>query len=350
MSPVSRNRRRQRGFGLVEMMIAMVLGLLLVAAAIQVFLSTRASYRYNQALAEVQDGARFAMHVLTHDLRLAGYTGCPAPQSDAPSVASRSPFGDVRVISNSAAATGVTAANLLADSLTAPDDELPASADGDSDAIRLAYMRDYGVRVTGPAASLNANLKVTGNPAGWEAGDTLLVTDCRQADLFDATSVSKSTGGPWINIAHANSANSSNKLSKIYDEGARVLQPYAVVYYVDGDDGGLLRRRYFAETAKRPPTDEMVSDLTHLTVRYGVDADGDQMPDAYETEDTVDTGAAWDDVVSVRIGFVVGSETRVGDAGGQGGLTMFGDEITVPDDGRLRQVFTTTVALRNRVP
>lgn len=330
-------------------MIAMVLGLLLLAAVVQVFLGTGAAHRYNRALAEVQDGARFAMHVLRHDLRLAGYSGCPDPLIDRASpAAGGSPYGSARVIARRALAAGITGDNLLADALAMPDDELPGSADPESDALRLAYMRDYGVRVAGPANSLDANIKVDGNPGGWKAGDELLVTDCRRADLFTATDVNRSGG--TVTIAHAGDRNSDNKLSKIYAQGTRVFDPYAVVYYVRNGAGGLYRKQYFAETASTATYTELVPRLSGLTVRYGVDDDGDRIPDAYRRAAAVENGDAWPDVVAVRLGFIVASATPIGNDAGREALDVLGRSLAPPDDGRLRRVFTTTVALRNRVP
>lgn len=343
-----RRRRRQGGFGLVELMIAMVLGLLLVSAAVQVFLGTSASHRYIQALAEVQDGARFAMHVLGHDLRLAGFSGCPRPLAGrAPSAAAGSPYGNARVIARTALDVGIDGDNLLDDALALPDDELPGSADPDSDAVRLAYMRDYGVRVAGPANGPTANLKVGDNPNGWDEGDELLVTDCRRADLFAATDVSR-TGGT-VTIAHASDRNTDNKLSKVYEEGTRVLDPYAAVYYVR-DGGGLYRREHFAETVATDSITELVPGVTVLVVRYGVDVDGDRVPDVYRTAAEVENDDQWAGVVTVRLGFVVASTIRIGnDAAGET-LDVLGRQVEPPDDGRLRRVFTNTVTLRNRVP
>jgi type IV pilus assembly protein PilW len=338
---------RQRGFGLSEMMISTALGLLLIAAAVQVFLGSSAAYRYNQALAEVQGAARFAMHVLGHDLRLAGYSGCPASIDPLPSVAD-GPYASLRVISEQAVKRGITADNLLHDPLAAPDEQLPGSAAADSDALRLAYMRDYGVRIAGPANSLSANLKSSGNPGNWEAEDNLLVTDCRHADLFAVTGVGRSGGA--VAIAHASDENTSNNLSKIYDENARVLEPYAVVYYVGDSDGGLYRKQYFAETAGTATYTELVPEVFDMSVRYGVDTGGDRAPDVYRAQKAVDDNDEWDDVVAARIGLGVESDTRVGDDAGREAFEILGKEVQPPDDGRLRRVFTTTVALRNRTP
>lgn len=66
------HRRRMRGFGLIEIMIAMTLSLFLLAGIYQVFLSNKMTYNTQQALSRLQENARYVMHTLTHDLRMAG--------------------------------------------------------------------------------------------------------------------------------------------------------------------------------------------------------------------------------------------------------------------------------------
>lgn len=66
----------QRGFTLVELMVAMVLGLIVIGGVVSVFLSNQQSYRANQALGEVQDNSRIAFELMARDLRDAGMTGC----------------------------------------------------------------------------------------------------------------------------------------------------------------------------------------------------------------------------------------------------------------------------------
>lgn len=75
--PGRRTRARAAGFSLVEMMISMLLGLMVLGAAVAVFSSNRASYQANQGLGRVQENARIAFEMMARDLRAAGSTGCP---------------------------------------------------------------------------------------------------------------------------------------------------------------------------------------------------------------------------------------------------------------------------------
>lgn len=64
---------RQRGLSLVEMMVAMTIGLILTAVVLQVFLSNKQTYRFNDAMSEVQNKGRFAIQLLSSQLQQAGW-------------------------------------------------------------------------------------------------------------------------------------------------------------------------------------------------------------------------------------------------------------------------------------
>jgi type IV pilus assembly protein PilW len=56
-------------------MVAVVVGLLLILGVIQVYLTTKQSYNAQAELARMQESGRFAMDLITRDLRRAGYWG-----------------------------------------------------------------------------------------------------------------------------------------------------------------------------------------------------------------------------------------------------------------------------------
>jgi type IV pilus assembly protein PilW len=69
-------RRPVAGFSLIELMVAMVLGLIVLGAAIAVFQSNQRSYRSNEGLNRVQEGARVAYEMMSRDIRSAGTSAC----------------------------------------------------------------------------------------------------------------------------------------------------------------------------------------------------------------------------------------------------------------------------------
>lgn len=66
----------QRGLTLVELMIAMLLGLIILGAVVSVFLANRVSYNAGENLGRVQENARLAFDLMARDIREAGGSGC----------------------------------------------------------------------------------------------------------------------------------------------------------------------------------------------------------------------------------------------------------------------------------
>ena len=67
---------RMAGFGLIELMIALVLGLLVIGAAFAVFQSNQATYRANEGQNRIQESARAAFEMMSRDIRAAGGGPC----------------------------------------------------------------------------------------------------------------------------------------------------------------------------------------------------------------------------------------------------------------------------------
>ncbi|EIC23151.1 PilW family protein [Thiorhodovibrio frisius] len=76
------NRRvilRQRGVTLVELMVALTIGLFLSAGVIALYLGMTSTYRVTESQGDVSENGRFALEMLARDIRQAGYD----PQSPA---------------------------------------------------------------------------------------------------------------------------------------------------------------------------------------------------------------------------------------------------------------------------
>lgn len=68
-------RHYQGGLTLVELMIAIVLGMLVTAAVAYIFINSSSSARFDNQAASIQEGGRFSMHFLADDLRMANFWG-----------------------------------------------------------------------------------------------------------------------------------------------------------------------------------------------------------------------------------------------------------------------------------
>ena len=66
-------QKNQKGFSLIEMMIALVIGLFLMGGVISVYLSSSQSSRVNTALRTMQENGRFALASLKNSIQMAGY-------------------------------------------------------------------------------------------------------------------------------------------------------------------------------------------------------------------------------------------------------------------------------------
>ncbi|WP_028839461.1 PilW family protein [Thermomonas fusca] len=90
------SRFKQTGFGLIELMVALVLGLLVLGAAIAVFQSNLRTFNANDGQNRVQENARVAYELLSKDVRSTGSSACSAEASvlgaDAMSTAFKAPL------------------------------------------------------------------------------------------------------------------------------------------------------------------------------------------------------------------------------------------------------------------
>lgn len=77
--------RHCRGFGLIELMIALVLSLIVVLGVVQIFIAAKNTYVSQGAAAVMQEDARFALSKMLQELRMVGMFGCLGTITDASS-------------------------------------------------------------------------------------------------------------------------------------------------------------------------------------------------------------------------------------------------------------------------
>jgi type IV pilus assembly protein PilW len=343
--------RRQQGLTLIELMIAMALSLILMAGVLQVFLANKQAYRFAEASSRNQENGRFAADFLARELRMAGYLGCATLRNTTPNIIGNQPAAPAPQI------------ELDVDKAIEGSDDVGAGntwgAIEGTDVVTIRGGNLEGANLTGNLLAENANIQVNYDartkPLPWGAGSVLMVTDCQSADVFRATGVSKTTINDTKNgkdfvlqkttIAHSSAMNSSNFLSKPYGAGSKVMSWESISYYVGNDpDSGepaLYRDRYDGVSED----DEVLIDgVEDMQILYGEDTDGDGNADIYRGAAAV---ASWADVVSARISLLVRS-TDPFVLTEQQNLAWTGRAIDT-SDLRLRQIFTTTIALRNRL-
>jgi type IV pilus assembly protein PilW len=345
MNPLCRKNpprppRRARGFTLVELMVAMTIGLILSGSVIQMFLGNRQTYRAQDASSRMQETARFAFDTLAHDLRMAGYQGCPSLRAVTPRVTA-SP-----ALPAFTAATTVRGYQASGSSWTP---SLPAALSGTllgADVVSIQFTEGCAAHLTSTMASASADVEVSAsNTCAIAPDDALLISDCGSADIFRVSAVSSASGVQ--RIAHATSRNTSAELSKAYGTEAEVFRVRSYTYYLAPNPRGipaLWRLDNTLATGTDNPL-EMSEDIEDLQLRYGEDTDSppDQSGNRHVTANAV---SDWGNVVSLRVTVRVRSgEDQLASAPRT--VSFNGADLT---DHRLRKDFTATIAARNQLP
>ncbi|MDH3640235.1 MAG: PilW family protein, partial [Gammaproteobacteria bacterium] len=329
----TKNLSTQKGVTLVEVMIGMLLGLFLMGGILQVFSSSRQTYRVHEATSRMQESGRMALEVLSRDIRMADYWGCASDPSNF--VNNLDPMG-----------TGYV------DFLSGGVEGTEGGAGPDSLTLRGGFDLGLGVQPPyGPQAS--ANIKVSaGN--GLEQDDVVFVADCSAGDIFQITNANPDGAGTIVhNTGYGDPGNhnatnpgcpgaNAHCLSKIYGADASVMATREIIYTIAmGSEGqpALFRNGL-----------EFLDGIENLQILYGEDLDpvgtgGFGIANYYVPADQVVDMAR---VISIRFAVVV----RSYDDNLTGGLTqnynLFGTPVAAADN-RLRQVYSATVAVRNRL-
>lgn len=78
-------KHSSRGFGLIELLIALALSLIVVLGVAQVFISAKNTYVSQNTAAGMQEDARFVLSKMIQEIRMVGMFGCLGTVTDASS-------------------------------------------------------------------------------------------------------------------------------------------------------------------------------------------------------------------------------------------------------------------------
>ncbi|MFT4257213.1 MAG: PilW family protein [Pseudoxanthomonas sp.] len=292
------------GFSLVELMVGLVLGLLVTAAVIGIFLSNQQTARATEGLSRVQENLRTAFELMARDLRVAGGNAC---NSGSFYNALTSGTGEWwgAISSWSGALQGYAG-----DTSFASGGPAFGSSQGErlagSDALQMFSGGDAAASVASDSGSV---FTVNASDHGLVASDVLLVCDTNYSAVFNATSVNGTAIGHPTTIS--------------YDANAVLSRFNPVRWYLAYNANGgtsLYRSRVYAGAEQQ---EEVASDVSGLAFTYLVDG-----ASGYVEADSV---SDWSAVTAVRIELTVDSPDKVG------------------TDGKvLQRTLTHVVELRNR--
>ena len=346
------NAIKNSGFTVVEMMISMVLGALLLGGIISLFTNNQQTYRMIQGTANLQDNARFAIELISEDIRMAGYMGCLSSMSDitlknvlkntADDFAYQFNIG-IEGFNGSGATWTPTLPAFIANKNPTPQ--------SNTDVIVIRRVIDNGAdlikTMPPPAEALQVKNTTTLNDK-----EIAIISDCQKATIFQITNTNVQAGTGNINLVHNSGGGSTpgNKNEPLYDGPgynpgeSSIYKFISNIYYIapaqDTAGQALTNNRglpvlslWRIQEANNP--EEILRGVENLQIVYGVDSTpappsaGDGRVDQYQNASSL---ADFNRVITARIELMVNSI----------------DSIGSQNDGILRRTFSHTVKLRNR--
>lgn len=366
-----------QGLSLIELLIAMTLGLLLISGMIAVFAGNKRSSDLNSAMADIQENARFALDNMAREIRMSGFQGCLDLNFVSPNLLGNNlPTTDLQ----STAAMGSIIGNGNLWSPAPPPGFVEANHDAKpgTHALTLQFgspstyplvnaVSSGGVPDTLGPVIVDTTAGISREEFNLSVGDYGIIADCNGADIFRISSIGK--GADTATIGHAASVNDSAAFSRIYAGGAdattKFMRFVSSVYYI-GDTGqtnrngdaitALYRQSLpYGDMANNPPT-ELVSGVEDMRLAFGIRTGVESLTYVLASDPLYDPRR----IESIRIGLLLNSHDRLAADDDTNTYVLAGQMIepkngaganaagTHDSDARHRLAFNTTVKVRNR--
>lgn len=305
-----RSYRRADGLTLVEMLIAMVLGLMVVGVAIGIFLSNKQTYRATETLGRVQENARTAFELMARDIREAGGNPCVNNLPIANVLTNSASNWWSNLTSWGASVRGYGATEAFPDAAfgTAAGARLTGT-----DAIQLISGDDSVATISGHNTS-GQQFTLNTNTHGFVAGDLMVACNSRQASLFRASAVSGNT------VSHASGgSNCTGALglpmtcaaTPVYEFAAPnsvMVKLHSTRWYVANNGRGTRSLYQSRLSGMGTQNEEVAEGVQSMEVFYLM-----RGGTAYVTASTVNSAAnGWANVIAARVELTLQGDTVVG--------------------------------------
>lgn len=365
-------RAKQNGLSLIELLVSLLITGIIMAGVINSLLATKKAYVFDEQVAYIQENARFALDIISRDLREAGYSGgCNLENADVAMAVEvddalnpQGPFLEsllpVRGYDGGSIASFPSAykAKVWGGLASTSDSIIVRRADSSN-----------GAQITGSHPHTSANFLTTTN-AGVTKGDIMMLVSskCDQVGVFAVTDTPDSdkiqhnsgSGGSSSNCAQKLGGNyvcvGGNPVPGVanysYPEGSPFFNMIARAYYVGASSfDSTLPSLYVSglSTGGSVTSEELVSGIEDIQISYGLDTEATNrngLANIYLPANLITVNKAtalsnwrgWDRVVSIRIDLRLRSRDEV----------LLKDDL-VFGDKYMRQNVSTTVRLRNAV-
>lgn len=327
---------------LVEILVSLVISLFLLAGIIQVFIADKASYSFTESISRIQENGRFSLDTMAQDLRMAGFFGCAIYDPD-----------DTANITNNLDPNGAGYDATLYDFLGMATIE---GTDNDglngSDTVTIRGAKPGAVNIYPPYnTSTSAQIFVNpNNPLVKES--IVMISNCSGADIFQITNMTQDPTADKHSVVHNTGKGSPGNynpdncaggnahcLSQTYGADASMFELQTVTYSIAVGESGepaLFRSENGVNV-------ELIDGIENMQVLYGIDDDADNYANQFVVASAVTDSL---DVVSIRLMLLVRSASPNVTEDVQ--VYNFNGVTITATDNRLRQVFSTSIALRNR--
>lgn len=330
----------QKGLSLVELMISITLGLILMTGVVQLFVSSKDTFSAQQASSRVQETGRLAVEFINRDVRMAGFTGFRGRLSTI-----TNKVAPINYVSNYVNGISVLDAAAAADIAPKNDTNvlvIRGALEGESSALTKPAelgLLTVALRTTEPGACTGGGTRYN----GMCLTDDLMIADYQKTIFFTPRALTPDGASLRIEYAGAWGGDYMN-YTEYFEVGARVSAAKTATYFIrDGVSG---RPSLFQRVNDEDPV-ELLEGVANIGVSYNRYS----APNNYFSAVGVLDGL-WNNlnnpVISLQIELLVESvEDNVLD---EEQAYQFDNERVQADDRRLRQVFATTVAMRNQLP
>lgn len=340
--------KRQRGFSLVEIMIAVTLSLIVLAGVLAVMYSSKVTYNENERVGRLQESGRAALEFMLRDLRGSGFPGCAQPIAGLFQL-NNTLTSPTALLWNFAqpvygheytGAAWVPAINAAI---------LPsAAANNDIVVVRTVPAGAPAMRVSSAVAPTAASITVQKEEGDMlQAGVPLVISDCGNASVFVPSAFTADATdkvGTITRVAGAGTpSNASLDLGATYGPGARVAPLTTVIYYIRAASSGTGNSLWRVRSNLAP--EELVPGVQAMQVLYGVANAGQMQIASYVTANNV---TDWSRVISVNFALLMRSAEPNSPTLDNKVYSLLGVNHGAYNDRYQRALFTTTVTLRNR--
>jgi Tfp pilus assembly protein PilW len=328
------NHARATGFSLVEMMLAMLIGMIIMGGILSIYSNTRETQRSSSDQLQLVADARFAIDTISYDLRHAGmYGGTNLPTTI------KCYKDDTQCTAALATAVGDCYTRWYIDIVNpvyGSDDAIPVNPDGIAYSCIADHQADTDVLVVHYADS---NPIVTNDLASSTA---YVRSNYLGGEIFIGTSIPSVPGDDEVDPAVI-------KPNQLTHNHLLYSRAYYISNFTDtaGDGRPSLRRVDLVPGATGPAVEDqlILPGVEDLQVQYGVDTNGDKWVDQYVNADAV---TDWTRVYAAKLWVLVRAEHKETDMDTTQSFNLGGKDITLggPRDYR-RLLVSSIVQLRN---